>query len=82
MKKINFQKNIIFGFIYILNPSNFVMSSFPIIHILSKNNQLLKTKSFEYREMSFLNIFRKLGFCKMNKLTNSSSNNEVDDDTT
>jgi hypothetical protein len=32
--------------------------------------------------MSFLNIFKKLGFSKMNKLTDSSSNNEIDDDYT
>jgi hypothetical protein len=32
--------------------------------------------------MNFLNIFRKLGFYKMNKLTDSSSNNENDDDIT
>jgi hypothetical protein len=30
--------------------------------------------------MNFLNIFRKLGFCKMNKLTNFSSNNENNND--
>jgi hypothetical protein len=40
----------------------------------------LKIKSLEYREINFLNVFRKLGFCKMNKLTYSSSNNENHND--